>query len=55
MIPEGKSEDEAEGEGEETVPIEEVEYGTQEYADAYSKQHSVKHDVSESRVSQWIS
>ena len=55
MVPEGKSEDEAEDEGEETVPVEEVEYSTQEYADAYSKQHGVKHDVSESRVTQWIS
>ena len=55
MVPEGKSEDEAEDEGEETVPVEEVEYSTQEYADAYSKQHGVKHDVSESRMTGWIS
>ena len=55
MVPERESEDEAEDEGEETGPVEEVEYGTQEYADAYSKQHGVKHDVSESEVTQRIS
>ena len=50
-----KAEDEAEDEGEETVPVEEVEYSTQEYADAYSKQHGIEHDVLESRVTEWIS